>query len=300
MNTFLIVLALLGSMMFGVLVAVLIDTFYVKRWHEAMQDERALLEEELHKLTEESTNQDTQAFGQKIRAYQRELEEEQKEVSRLDDLRIELETRLETAVAEVEALKSDLDNIDADLDGLRDEKIELARQLTVAQIEMKHMAEDLEQEQQKSAKLDEFEAENQRLTTTLELVERERNEREEKIKDLLNQLAETDKLRANLQDAEARLKTTSAKINNMETALDRANAQIKHTGKSQLQIIKGIGPATDRKLKAAGIVTVADLSRQTPERIREILNLKPTSRMKPEAWIEEAHQLAPTFAEELS
>ena len=84
----------------------------------------------------------------------------------------------------------------------------------------------------------------------------------------------------------------------MQTALGRAKSQIKHTGKSQLQLIKGIGSVTERKLKAAGIVTVADLAEETPERLREILSLKPSSRMNPEAWIAEAQQLAPTFGEE--
>jgi len=46
MSSGVIILALLGSMMVGVLLAILIDTFYVRRWYDAMQLDRAQLDEE--------------------------------------------------------------------------------------------------------------------------------------------------------------------------------------------------------------------------------------------------------------
>ena len=301
MSTWMIVLALLGSAMVGVLIAILIDTFYVRRWHEAVQSDRKQLEEKLNQQTSKLSRTEAKYadLQPQVRAYQRELEEEQREAQRLDEVRVELETRLETAVAENEALKTNLKQFDDEMDTLRDEKVELARQLTVAQIEMKHLQEDVEEDRQKLVVLDELEAENQKLSATLALVEKELDERKAKVEELRNQLAETEKLRASLKETEEKLQTSTSQVNNMQTALGRAKSQIKHTGKSQLQIIKGIGPATERKLKAAGIVTVPDLAQQTPERLREILNLKPNSRLDPEAWITEAQQLAPTFGEEL-
>lgn len=297
MSTGIIVLALLGSMMVGVLFAILIDTFYVRRWHESMQADRQQLAEKLHKRTNELNRIEAKSaqLQMQISAYQRELEEEQREVVRLEEGRVALETKLETAVADANSLKAELKQFDDEIDDLRDEKVELARQLTVVKIEMKHLEEDVEESQQKLITFAELKADNQKLAAKLELITVERDERKAKVDKLLAQIAETERLRANLKETEEKLQTSNSQLDNMQTALGRAKSQIKHTGKSQLQLIKGIGPATDRKFKAAGIVTVADLAEETPERVREILNLKPTSRMKPEAWIAEAQQLAPTF-----
>jgi predicted flap endonuclease-1-like 5' DNA nuclease len=265
-----------------------------------MQADKRQLEEQLRQRTIQMGR--TQAkyddLSKKLHAYQRELDEEQKEATRLDELRVALETKLETAVADTDSLKAELKLFDDEMDDLRDEKIELARQLTIAQVEMKYMAEDIEESRQKLVVLDELEAENQKLTTTLEIVKKERDERKAKVDQLLNQIAETERLRANLKETEEKLQTSNSQLGNMQTALGRAKTQIKHTGKSQLQLIKGIGPATERKLKAAGIVTVADLAEETPERLREILGPKSSSRVNPEAWLAEAQQLAPTFGEE--
>lgn len=301
MSTGMIVLALLGSMMIGVLIAILIDTFYVRRWHEEVQEDKGRLQKELNRVTLdlgilEGKQEDLQ---NQVEEAKEELEAAQKEATHLDEAKVELETRLETAVTNADELKTELKQIDDELDDLRDEKIELARQLTVAQIELKHLEEDLEADRKKLVTLDKLEAENQKLKTTLEVLQNERDERKAKNEELLNQLAETEKLRTSLKETEEKLQTSNSQLDNMQTALGRAKSQIKHTGKSQLQIIKGIGPATERKLKAAGIVTVPELAQQTPERVREILNLKPTSRVNPDAWITEAQQLAPTFGEEV-
>jgi predicted flap endonuclease-1-like 5' DNA nuclease len=289
MSTWTIVLAMLASMVAGGLIAILIDTIYVRRWHEEMEGDRAQLEEELRqqkiKLGRAEAKYDD--MSRQIQAYQRELEEEQKEVE-----------RLETAVAEMDTLKAELIQFDDEMDSLRDEKVELARQLTVAQVEMKNLEEDLTEDGQKLELLDGLEVENQKLTAKLEAVEKERDERKAEAEELLHQLAEAEKLRANLKDKEEPLETSIEQLDNMQTAQGRAGSQIKHTGKSQLQIIKGIGPATERKLKVAGIVTIVELAQESPERIREILNLKPTSRTDPETWIEEAQKLAPTFADD--
>lgn len=300
MSTGVIILALLSSMLVGALLAVLVDTFYLRRWHEATQSDKAQLEDKLRQRMSQlgRTEANYDSVTRQLQAYRRELAEEQKEAERLDEVRVALETRLQTAVAEIDALKAELKQFDGEMDVLRDENVELARQLTVTQVEMKHLTEDLAESQQELASLEQLEAENQRLSARLEVMETELGERKAKVEELLNQIAETERLRASLQETEAELQTTHSQLGNVQSALGRAKSQIKHTGKSQLQIIKGIGPATERKLKAAGIVTVPDLAQQSPERLREILDLKANSRLDPEAWLAEARQLAPTFGEE--
>lgn len=300
MSTGVIVLALLGSMMVGALLAVLVDTFYMRRWHEAVQSDKAQLEAQLRQRTIQlgRTQSEQVDLKEKLRAYQRELAEERAEADRLDDLRVALETKLETAVLDTESLKAEIKQFDDEIDDLRDEKVELARQLTVAHVEMKHLQEDLAENQEQLKGLAQLKADHQKVAAKLEVVITERDERKAEVEKLLNKLAAIEKLQANLQEKESKLETAHSQIDNMQTALGRAKSQIKHTGKSQLQLIKGIGPATERKLKAAGIVTIADLAEETPERLREILDLKTSSRINLEAWLAEAQQLAPTFGEE--
>ncbi len=300
MSTGVIVLALLGSMMVGALLAVLVDTFYMRRWHEAVQSDKAQLEAQLRQRTIQlgRTQSEQVDLKEKLRAYQRELAEERAEADRLDDLRVALETKLETAVLDTESLKAEIKQFDDEIDDLRDEKVELARQLTVAHVEMKYLQEDLAENQEQLKGLAQLKADHQKVAAKLEVVITERDERKAEVEKLLNKLAAIEKLQANLQEKESKLETAHSQIDNMQTALGRAKSQIKHTGKSQLQLIKGIGPATERKLKAAGIVTIADLAEETPERLREILDLKTSSRINLEAWLAEAQQLAPTFGEE--
>lgn len=56
--------------------------------------------------------------------------------------------------------------------------------------------------------------------------------------------------------------------------------------------IQGIGPVFAQRLNEAGVHTYADLARLTPERVREIVAAKPFQKIDPEAWIEQARQLA--------
>ena len=108
MSTWTIVLALLGSMMMGVLLTILVDTFYVRRFYEAVQSDKEQVADKLRQRTVQLGRVEANyaELSKKIRAYQRELDEEQAETTRLDDLRVTLETKLETAVADTDALKA--------------------------------------------------------------------------------------------------------------------------------------------------------------------------------------------------
>jgi predicted flap endonuclease-1-like 5' DNA nuclease len=59
-----------------------------------------------------------------------------------------------------------------------------------------------------------------------------------------------------------------------------------------LVAINGIGPVFERRLKAAGILTLRDLASQTPERLREIIAPAKWQKIEPEAWIAEAAEFA--------
>jgi 1,4-alpha-glucan branching enzyme len=56
--------------------------------------------------------------------------------------------------------------------------------------------------------------------------------------------------------------------------------------------VKGIGPVYERRLNQVGIFTCAQLAELTPQRVREIIAPKEWQKIKPEAWIAEARQIA--------
>ena len=66
-------------------------------------------------------------------------------------------------------------------------------------------------------------------------------------------------------------------------------------GKSQIEIVRGIGPTYARRLHEAGIDNLADLAEQTAERVAEVAGLKTWQRADPQAWIDEAKELAAAF-----
>jgi predicted flap endonuclease-1-like 5' DNA nuclease len=58
-----------------------------------------------------------------------------------------------------------------------------------------------------------------------------------------------------------------------------------------LKQINGIGPTYERRLKEAGISTLADLAQQTPENLAAALGSKSVQLADPEKWIAEAQSL---------
>ena len=57
-----------------------------------------------------------------------------------------------------------------------------------------------------------------------------------------------------------------------------------------LTVIRGIGPTTRKRLNRAGIASVSQLARSSPEEIREALGAK-AGGAEVEAWIEQAASL---------
>ncbi|MCP4422885.1 MAG: helix-hairpin-helix domain-containing protein, partial [Chloroflexi bacterium] len=68
-------------------------------------------------------------------------------------------------------------------------------------------------------------------------------------------------------------------------------------GKKQVEIVRGIGPAYARRLHEAGIHDLTHLAAQTAARVGEIVGLKTWQRADPQAWIDEARELAAAFSD---
>ena len=71
---------------------------------------------------------------------------------------------------------------------------------------------------------------------------------------------------------------------------DRAEGPAEDTG-DDLTVIRGIGPTNRDRLNRAGITSVSQLARSSPEQIREALGAKARG-AEVEAWIEQAAGLA--------
>ena len=86
-----------------------------------------------------------------------------------------------------------------------------------------------------------------------------------------------------------------------EARLEAARHQLNAAGlkgKSQIEIVRGIGPTYARRLHEAGIRDLSDLAEQTAERVGEIVGLKTWQRADPQGWIDEAKELAAAFQED--
>lgn len=91
-----------------------------------------------------------------------------------------------------------------------------------------------------------------------------------------------------------------AKTTDLSARLDAAQIQLNAAGLKgikQVEIVRGIGPAYARRLHEAGIHNLTDLAAQTAERVGEIVGLKTWQRADPQAWIDEAAELAAAFSD---
>ena len=99
-------------------------------------------------------------------------------------------------------------------------------------------------------------------------------------------------LQANKQILEAQVSDVKAKLDAAQHQLNAAGLK----GKSQIEIVRGIGPTYARRLHEAGVHNLADLAQQTADLVGEIVGLKTWQRADPQAWIDEARQLASAFS----
>ena len=94
--------------------------------------------------------------------------------------------------------------------------------------------------------------------------------------------------------AEAQANELGQRLQSMEDQVDSVISAIVPAAEteSDLEEIKGIGPKFAGLLREAGIHTIADLSRSTPEIIHSILvNHAAKQMIKPDDWISQAKQL---------
>jgi predicted flap endonuclease-1-like 5' DNA nuclease len=68
-----------------------------------------------------------------------------------------------------------------------------------------------------------------------------------------------------------------------------------YRGKSELQLIRGIGPTYARRLNEFGIQSFSDLADCNPEQVASIIKKKTWQAVDIQTWLDEAKALAATF-----
>ena len=177
----------------------------------------------------------------------------------------------------------------------------LEEKLVSARAEVKHLREDLEDARGWREQVSHLRADKEELEAKLTTAESQANQLDAQAKDMLQQLAEAQKLQEEFVDVREQHTEARAKIKKLRKKLKRAQNQTTYMrlgGKENLTLIRGIGPAYARRLQEAGIRTLSALAQASPEEVCDIVQIKPWQNAAPKAWISEAKELAAVFAEE--
>lgn len=202
-----------------------------------------------------------------------------------------LRNSLQTAVIENQLLHENLEQYNNQLALARSENQETCQRLAVAEVEMKHLQQALAEASQWEERAGTLKAENELLVGQLNKAEIRSSELKAQVEGTVQQLTETQILRKKIAEMETRVKVAEKQAVVLQDKFGAMQSTLDYTGKNQLQLIRGIGPAYARRLNEAGLNTLEDLTHSTPEQLIEILQPKKWQNAQPEAWIREAKAL---------
>lgn len=261
-SAILIVLLLLVGGMFAALLVFLVDWRYWGRREQKVKGERNKAQ---------AANQVTQARLQRAEKGQLIA---QKDVESLRQDVTEREDRIERQNAELQTQKQQLETAVARIDQL--------------QTSLRQTADQLEDLQAQAAAL---KMENEALVGQLNRAEIHINELQAQVVAAARQLTDAQILGKKLVEMQARLNEAEEQTETLQEKMAAVQHTFDYTGKNQLQLIRGIGPAYARRLNEAGILTLEDLAKCAPEQVVGIVQPKRWQYLQPEEWIREAKAL---------
>lgn len=233
----------------------------------------------------EGCREQVQISVQANEALQERLQESQARLEEVEELRLEAEEQLQTAVAAQNRLQGDVQLMEGEIATLEAKIEQLSQpQGMTAEIEQKIVAAE--------AQLAALELEKDAANVRLEQAEIANVEQNAKIEDLLKQLDEAEALRQQLANAHEKIKTADHHIQTLQSKMDEVQTKMNYSGKSQLQLIRGIGPTYARRLNEFGIQSFADLAECEAEQIGDIIKKKNWQSVNIQDWIDEAKALA--------
>lgn len=210
---------------------------------------------------------------------------------RLQQKVLSLTGRLAAAKTQAEQLSHDLDETTNQIKALT-ERSQRQREEIAAATAAKETIN--EQYQQLTNRLDLLREEHSQACRRLAAADVELTHLRQDLTTAQDQSAQLIRLQADKQVLQSRLDDLQARFKSAQHQLNAAGLK----GKSQVEIVRGIGPTYARRLHQAGIHSLADLAGQTVERVGEIVGLKTWQRADPQAWIDEAKELAAAFQDD--
>ncbi|MAU01133.1 MAG: hypothetical protein CL608_28655 [Anaerolineaceae bacterium] len=257
---------------------------------ETAVEERTQLEETIaRQLAEiEASREQLQATIKTNESLKENLEETRDRLEEVQGLQVLAEEKLETAAAENNQLVGDVQLMEAEIFTL-EAKVEQLQQLQaqVADLEQKALAAE--------SQLAAVEAERDSAQVQLQQAELVNVEQNATIDALQQKLQEAKAVQQQLTVTEEKLQTADAHIQKLQDTMEDVQTKMNYSGKSELQLIRGIGPVYARRLNEFGIQSFSDLADCKPEQVASIIKKKNWQAVDIQTWLDEAKALAATF-----
>jgi len=207
-------------------------------------------------------------------------------------LRLMAEEKLVTAVTENNRLIGDVQLMEAEIFTLENKAEQLAQTLEQTQGRVA----DLEQRALVAeTQLAAVETEKDNAQAQVQQTELVNVEQNAEIATLQQKLQEAKAVQQQLLVAEEKLQTADAHIQKLQDTMEDVQTKMNYSGKSELQLIRGIGPTYARRLNEFGIQSFADLADCNPEQVASIIKKKNWQAVDIQNWLDEAKALAATL-----
>ncbi|MCC6602324.1 MAG: hypothetical protein IT327_03880 [Anaerolineae bacterium] len=237
----------------------------------------------------EASRDQLQTTIQTNEALRENLLEAQDRLEELEGLSLMAEEKLAASEAEHNRLVGDFQLVEAEI-ALLEAKVAQANdagqqaQDCLAALEQKVAAAEV----QFSA----IEAEKDLALTQLQEAELTAAEQNARIATLEKQLQEAEAVRQELTAAQEKLHTADKHIQTLQDNVEDAHTMMQYSGKNELQLIRGIGPAYARRLNEFGINSFSELAKCEAQQIATIIKKKNWQVADIQDWIDEAKALA--------
>lgn len=220
------------------------------------------------------------------------LAQAQDKLEELEGLRLLAEDRLATAVSENDHLLGDVQLMEVEIITLEAKIEQLAQALEQSQAQVADLEPKIAVAE---AQLSAIEAEKDIVQANLQQAELANVEQNVKIEALELQVQEAEKVQQKLASAKKKLKTADAHVQRLQDTVKDVQVKMNYGGKSELQLIRGIGPTYARRLNEFGIQTFSELADCDPEQIASIIKKKNWQMADIQNWLDEAKALAATL-----
>lgn len=237
----------------------------------------------------EASRAQLQTSIQTNEALRENLQDTQDRLEELQGLNLLAQDKLATSDAEVNRLLSETQLMEAEI-AMQQNKV---AELSTALQDVQHRSSELEQKASAAAvQYAALEAEKDLALTQLQEAELAAAEQNAQIAALQQQLHDSATVSQELVAAKEKLQTADKHIQKLQDTVEDVQTKMNYSGKNELQLIRGIGPAYARRLNDFGINSFSDLAKCQPDQVATIIKKKNWQAVDIQDWIDEARALA--------